>query len=179
MCEPVIMASLAVASTGFQIYQTNESAKSQFKAQHAQAEQALEEQQASATEDLGARMKEFRKTRARARVAGGESGAQGQSFAVALNQNLQDAGIQSGIIGKNLSLQQRSTLTDLESANARVRTVSGLEAGLRIASSGLGAYNAAKAVPGTVTPTPASFKLPPALSSSTTSRLPQAGTVLS
>lgn len=144
MCDPVTMATLAIATTGYSVYQTNQSAKAQFAAQRQQAEHALEEQQTRSEEELGARMKEYRKTRARARVAGGESGAQGQSFAVSLNQLIQDQDADIALAHKNLALGQRSTLTDLASAGASVRTVSGLEAGLQIATAGAGAYSSAK-----------------------------------
>ncbi len=144
MCEPTTLAALAIASTGFSIYTQNQAARQQFRAQRQQAEAAMEEQQAAAEIELGARLKEFRKQRARARVAGGESGAQGQSYAVALNQSIQDQDEIAGIINKNLALGQRSTLLDLASANAATRTVSGLEAGLQIATAGTAAYSSAK-----------------------------------
>lgn len=167
MCEPVSLTLAAMAVTGIQIYSTNQAAKQTFKAQNEQAVAALDEKQSAAEESMGQRMKEFRKTRARARVAGGESGAQGQSFAVSLNQSVQDQNIDAGIVNKNLVLGQRKILTDLESANSRVRTVSSLEAGLRIGSAGLGAFSAATNAANAG-----------ALASSTTSRLPVAGTAL-
>lgn len=145
MCDPVTLTIAAIATTGVQIYTTNQAAKATFKAQNDQAVAALDEKQSAAEEELGLRMKEFRKTRARARVAGGESGAQGQSFAVGLNQSLQDQNIDAGIINKNLVLGQRKILTDLENANASVRTVSGLSAGLQIATAGLGTFASATA----------------------------------
>ena len=145
MCDPVTMTTLAIATTGYGIYQTNRAAEAQFDAQNQRAAAALEEQATSATEEIGARMKEYRKVRARARVAGGESGAQGQSFAVGLNQTIQDQDEAAALVAKNLALGSRSTLLDLASANASVRTISGLEAGLQIGSAGLGAYRGAKA----------------------------------
>jgi len=177
MClPPPAMAALAIATTGYGIYQTNQAAKSQFQAQQKQAEHMLEEQQTKATEELGARMKEYRKVRARARVAGGESGAQGQSYAVGLNQLIQDQDETAGQIAKNLALGTRSTITSLEAANSAVRTVSGLEAGLQIASSGAYAYHGAKKAQGTSRDRKAKEigTLPTA--SSTSSNLPSAGT---
>jgi hypothetical protein len=144
MCGVTELTLLSIATTGFTVYQQNQAAKSTFKAQHKQAEAALEEQQSAAEEDMGQRLKQFRKQRARARVAGGESGAQGQSYAVALNQSLQDQDEVAGIISKNLSLGQRSKVMDLAAANSQVRTVSGLEAGLQIASSATSTYYSAK-----------------------------------
>jgi hypothetical protein len=132
-----------MAIAGIQVYSTNQAAKATFKAQNEQATSALEERTDAAEEELGQRMKEFRKARARARVAGGESGAQGQSFAVSLNQSVQDQNIEAGIVNKNLVLGQRKILTDLNVANASVRTVSGLEAGLQIGGAGLSAFSAA------------------------------------
>lgn len=140
MCDPVTLTTLAIATTGYSVFQSNAAAREQFRAQAKQAEQAVEEKQVAATEELGARMKERRKIRARARVAGGESGAQGQSFSVSLNQMLQDADEEAALIGKNLSLGQRQVMTDLASAQASVRTISGLEAGLQIAAAGASAY---------------------------------------
>lgn len=143
MCNPVILAVGAIAATGIQIYSTNQAAKQTFKAQNEQAINALDEKKSAAEEEMGQRLKEFRKTRARARVAGGESGAQGQSFAVALNQSVQDQNADAGLVNKNLVLGQRKILNDLDVANSQVRTVSSLEAGLRIGTAGLGAYSAA------------------------------------
>lgn len=167
MCDPVTLTVAAIAVTGVQIYSTNQAAKQTFAAQNQQAIAALDEKQSAAEESMGQRMKEFRKTRARARVAGGESGAQGQSFAVSLNQSVQDQNADAAIINKNLVLGQRKILTDLQNANSRVRTVSSLEAGLRIGTAGLGAYSAATNAANAG-----------ALASSTTRRLPVAGTVL-
>lgn len=169
---PAVQAALAIATTGFGIYQTNRAAKNQFQAQQQQAQHMLEEQAAKATEELGARMKEYRKVRARARVAGGESGAQGQSFAVGLNQLIQDQDETAGLVAKNLALGARSTITSLESANASVRSISGLEAGLQIAQTGAYAYYGAKAAQGSAADRP---KTPKPTASSTSSTLPVAG----
>ena len=154
MCDPVTLTTLAIATTGYSIYQTNEAAKNQFQAQQQRTEAALEEQATQATEEIGARMKEYRKVRARARVAGGESGAQGQSFAVGLNQMLQDQDEDVALVSKNLSLGSRSTILDLASANASVRTVSGLEAGLQIGAAGASAYAGAKKAQGSTSEKP-------------------------
>ena len=167
-CDPVTLTVAAIATTGIQIYTTNQAAKATFKAQNEQAKNALEEKQSAAEEELGQRLKEFRKTRARARVAGGESGAQGQSFAVGLNQTIQDQNADTGIINKNLVLSQRQTLNDLKTANSNVRTVSGLEAGLQIGTAALGKYSGAKAA-----------QYSGDLASSTNRRLPVAVTALS
>jgi hypothetical protein len=145
MCDPVSLTVAAIATTGVQIYATNQAAKQTFRAQNEQATAALEEKTDAAEEELGQRMKEFRRARSRARVAGGESGAQGQSFAVSLNQSVQDQNADAGIINKNLVLGQRQTLSDLRVANSQVRTVSSLEAGLRIGTAGLGAFSTADA----------------------------------
>jgi hypothetical protein len=170
MCHPLAIAAITIATTGAQIYATNRAAKSAFKAQHSQAVAALEEKQDAAAEALGARMKEYRKTRATARVAGGESGAQGQSYSVGLNQLVQDANMDAGVLNKNLALGQRQVLTDLASANANVRTVSGLEAGLQIAAAGVSGYSLGTDLAGKTGST--ITKVPSPIASSTTGRLP-------
>lgn len=155
MCGIVEAAvALSIATTGYGIYQTNEAAKNQFQAQQQRTEAALEEQATQATEEIGARMKEYRKVRARARVAGGESGAQGQSFAVGLNQLIQDQDETRALVAKNLALGGRSALTSLDAANSAVRTVSGLEAGLQIANAGTYAYYGAKKAQGSAADRP-------------------------
>ena len=153
MClDPITAAGLAIATTGYQVYQTNRAAEAAFDAQNQQAANAIEEQQAAAEEEMGATLREYRKARARARVAGGESGAQGQSFSVSLNQYLQDADEAAGISTVNTRLGQRRILSDLDAANSQVRTISGLEAGLTIAGNATSAYRGAKAAQTSHTP---------------------------
>ena len=152
MCEPVSITMAIVSAAGVlaNVVATNSSAEDQFAAAHEQAENQMEENRAGAEENLGARLKEMRRVRARARVAGGESGAQGQSFAVGLNQMVQDQNMATAIVAKNVALGARSTNSQLKLANSNVRTVSGLSAGLQIATAGASGYMTGSAIKSTL-----------------------------
>lgn len=148
MCEPVststiVLMAISAASAVYSTKVTNDAAEDQFQAQHDQATAQIEENLSAAEEELGQRLKESRRSRARARVAGGESGAQGQSFATAINQSIQDQNVDAGIIAKNIALGQKSTLASLDSVNAGVRTVSSIEAGLQIGTAAGSQYKPA------------------------------------
>jgi len=109
MCEVVsatTMMYMAIASSAVSVYAQKQTADAQSKAIGVQAENERKEVGAKAEEQLGVRIREAREKRARARVAAGESGAMGQSFAAAMNQSLQDQAMDAALISKNLSFAQ-------------------------------------------------------------------------
>lgn len=146
MCDPVSIAALAAASAGVSAYATNQQGKAQQAALDQSAVVQKEEAQAIAEEQLGDRVRAAREQRSRARVAQGETGLSGQSFALTLNQSIQDQNQDSAKAAKNLAMQERGIEAGLAANKASVRKVSALEAGLSIASAGVSGYQAGGAL---------------------------------
>lgn len=141
MCDPVTMTVLAVASAGVSTYAQHQTAKAQADALEVQAENERRETLERNEEELGQRVRAAREARARARVAAGESGAMGASFAASMNQSLQDQDNDAALVQKNVAFSQRATDDRLNSALSGIRSPSALEAGLNIASAGVSGYN--------------------------------------
>jgi hypothetical protein len=134
------MASLAVASTAVSLYASQQTAKAQRQQIGAQADREREEAHEQAEEDLGARIRASRERRAAMRVAAGESGALGASFAASLNQSLQDQDMDAALISKNSAFKQRGIDDRANVALSQIRDPSALEAGLQIANAGMSGY---------------------------------------
>lgn len=143
MCEPTtILAIGAMAMAGVSAYAQNQSAKAQTEAMTAQAETERLEQSSATEEAMGQRIRAAREQRARARVAAGESGAMGASFAAMVNQSIQDQSMDSALAAKNLAFQQRAVDDRLSTGLSQVRKVSAVEAGLSIGTAGMSGYAA-------------------------------------
>lgn len=143
MCEIIsatTMAYISIASAAVSVYATQQSAKAQRGAIKAQQESEREEVHARAEEELGQRIRQSRERRARARVAAGESGALGASFAASLNQSLSDQDYNAALVSKNAAFAQRGIDDRANVALSQIRDPSALEAGLQIASAGLAGY---------------------------------------
>jgi hypothetical protein len=138
---PYIMTGLSVASAGVGLYAQNQTAKAQASAIATQQEHEREETTAAAEEELGQRIRANREQRARARVAAGESGVGGQSFAASINQSLQDQDETVALAAKNVAFAQRGIDDRANTALAGIRSPSALEAGLSIASAGVQGYS--------------------------------------
>ncbi|MEW5249910.1 virion core protein, T7 gp14 family [Microbulbifer sp. 2201CG32-9] len=146
MCEPVsattaIMMAMTATTATVSAYSQHQSAKAQASAMEAQAESERLENIAATEEELGARIKAARESRARARVAAGESGAMGQSFAAMMNQSVQDQDMATAQAAKNLYFQQRGVDDRLATGRSQIRDISGVEAGLQIATAATSGYN--------------------------------------
>lgn len=142
MCLPVVMAGLAIASTAVSTYAQHQTAKAQAAAVNVQRDNEKRENLERNEEELGQRVRAAREARARARVAAGESGALGQSFAASMNQSLQDQDSDAALIQKNVAFSDRATDYRANTALSSIRSPSALEAGLNIASAGVQGYNA-------------------------------------
>ena len=143
MCEPTtIMVGLSIASAAVSVYSQQQTAKAQTASIKQQQEHEREEAYESAEEELGQRIRAQRERRARARVAAGESGALGNSFAASINQMLQDQNMESALVAKNAAFAQRGIDDRANTALAGIRSPSALEAGLQIASAGMQGYSA-------------------------------------
>lgn len=143
MCEPTtIMVGLSIASAAVSVYSQQQTAKAQTAAIKQQQEHEREEAHEAAEEQLGQRIREQREARARARVAAGESGALGASFAAQINQSLADQDMDAALIQKNAAFAQRGIDDRANTALAGIRSPSALEAGLQIATAGVQGYQA-------------------------------------
>jgi hypothetical protein len=143
MCEIISATTLAymsVASAAVGVYAQHQSAKAQRDAINAQQENEREEVHAQAEEELGQRIRTARERRARARVAAGESGALGASFAASINQSLADTDYDAAIVAKNSAFAQRGIEDRANVALSQIRDPSALEAGLQIATAGISGY---------------------------------------
>lgn len=141
MCGPITMTVLAVASAASSAYAQHQTAKAQADAIGVQQENERQETLERNEEDLGQRVRVAREARGRARVAAGESGALGASFAASMNQSLQDQDNQAALVQKNVAFTHRATDDRANTALASIRSPSALEAGLNIASAGVQGYN--------------------------------------
>jgi len=136
------LAALSIASTAASMYAQHGQAKAQARGIKTQQEHAREEVAEAAEEDLGQRIRASRERRARARVAAGESGALGASFAASINQSLTDMDMDAALVSKNAAFAQRGIDDRANTALSQIRDPSALEAGLQIASAGVSGYNA-------------------------------------
>jgi hypothetical protein len=174
MCEPIsatTMAYIAIASSAVSVYAQSQTAKAQKRNIRQQQENEREEVHEKAEEELGQRIREQRERRARARVAAGESGALGASFAASINQSLSDTNMDAALVSKQAAFAQRGIDDRANTALAGIRDPSALEAGLQIASAGASAYaGAGGGAPGKLDISDAK-----PIASSTTSTLPVPG----
>jgi hypothetical protein len=140
------MAALSIAGTAAGLYGQGQTAKAQSQLIAQQADAEREEVAEIAEEELGSRIREYRETRAKARVAAGESGAMGASFAASMNQSLQNQDMDAALAAKSLAFKQRGVEDRRNTAMAGIRSPSALEAGLSIAGSAARGYSQGKAL---------------------------------
>jgi len=144
MCEPIsatAMMWISIGTAAVSTYAQHETAKAQADAIGVQQENERTEAHDIAEEELGDRVKVAREKRARARVAAGESGALGASFAAQINQSLADQDQDAALISKNLAFAQRGIDDRANTSLSGIRDPSALEAGLNIAGAGISGYN--------------------------------------
>jgi hypothetical protein len=131
---------MSVVSAGVSTYAQHQTAKAQADAIGVQQEHERQETTEVAEEELGQRIRANREQRARARVAAGESGVGGASFAASINQSLADQDMTAALAAKNVAFAQRGIEDRANTALAGIRSPSALEAGLTIASAGVKGY---------------------------------------
>lgn len=136
------LAALSIASTAASLYAQHGQAKAQAAGIKVQQEHEREEAGEAAEEDLGQRIRASRERRARARVAAGESGALGASFAASINQSLTDMNMDAALVAKNAAFAQRGIDDRANAALSQIRDPSALEAGLQIAGAAASGYRA-------------------------------------
>jgi len=143
MCDfitPTVAAVMSISAAAVSAYAQHETAKAQTGAIKAQQESEREEVHDQAEEELGERIRQQRERRERSRVAAGESGALGASFAASINQSLMDTDMDAALISKNSAFKQRGIDDRANVALSQIRDPSALEAGLQIASAGAAGY---------------------------------------
>lgn len=151
MCEIIsatTMAYMAIASSAVSVYAQTQTAKAQRNAIKSQQSREREEVHEKAEEELGQRIRESRERRARARVAAGESGALGASFAASINQSLADTDYDAALVSKNSAFAQRGIDDKANVALSQIRSPSALEAGLQIATAGMSGYRTGLGIEG-------------------------------
>ena len=150
MCEPTTIALAAMAistvSAGVSSYSQKQQADYQKEVAEVQATNERNEAREKGEEELGQRVRASREARARARVAAGESGAMGASFAAQMNQNLADRNMDSALVQKNVAFNHRATNDRLDNALSSIRSPSALEAGLSIAGTAVQGYGNVQSV---------------------------------
>ena len=140
MCNPTAGMWISMAMSAAQTYAQHETATAQAKAIGVQQENERMEARDIAEEQLGERVKEAREKRARARVAAGESGALGASYAAMINQSIADQDMMAAKIAKGLAFSQRGIEDRANVALAGIQDPSALEAGLTIGAAGASGY---------------------------------------
>ena len=140
MCDPVTMSIAMGASKGLQIWGQRQMTKAQFGTLAAQRAAQNEEISGKAGREMGERVKQGRAERARLRVAGGEAGITGNSFAA----SLMDAAFQQSddvsAISKDADYAQRASEARFQSSLATVKNPGFLENTLQIATASAGGY---------------------------------------
>ena len=177
MCDvitPTVMMYMSLATTAVGVYAQRETAKAQTANIKNQQEHEREEVSEAAEEELGQRIRASRERRARARVAAGESGALGASFAASINQSLSDENMDAALISKKAAFSQRGIDDRANTALSQVRSPSALEAGLKLAGAGVSGYETGLGIQTLRDGVPKTFD-PVEIASSTTSTLPVPG----
>ena len=145
MCEPAtVMGVLAVAGTAVSAVSQYQQASAANKAAGEQAQAQADEFAMQRDQQIGERLRESRRERARMRVAAGESGVAGASFEAALKQSLGNVNQDIAIAQKQSTLTSRSLKAQTKGAT---ESFSPLSAGLQIANAGYSAYNSARKPP--------------------------------
>lgn len=152
MCEPAtVLGVLAVAGSAVSAVGQYQQASASNKAAGEQAQAQADEYANTRDQQIGERIKESRRERARLRVSAGESGVAGASFEAALRQSFGDQNQDIAIAQKQGKLTSRSLKAQTK---ASTKSFSPVASGLQIASAGYSAYNSARPAPKATTKKP-------------------------
>lgn len=142
MCEPTtIMTALALTSAAAGTYGQYRSASAQEDALNEQARIRAEENADAAETQLGERVREARKERARIRVAAGESGVAGLSVAAQLSNSFLQQSQDVATIRRQAHMNQRAANAATRSEMSKIVKPTALSAGLQIAAAGYRGYS--------------------------------------
>ena len=141
MCEPTLMTGLAIGSSAVsqvgQVVQANRTASALDTQRRAQAQEIS----AQAEGQLGERVKQARRERARLRVAAGEAGVGGGSVSAQLRDSFAQQNQDAATIARNARFADRASEARTESAFAQIDRPNLLTAGLQIATAGYSGYS--------------------------------------
>jgi len=142
VCEvSTVMTALAIAGAGASTYSQIQAANTQAAALNAQRKAQAEELHAREQQQMGERVKQARKERARMLVAAGEAGVRGPSFEAQLMNSFSQQNQDLATIRKQGFFNNRASEASIGSAFASIRKPNVLSAGLQIADAGYTAYN--------------------------------------
>ena len=148
MCEPTTLAIVgaytAVAASAVSAYGDYQSGKAQNSALEDQAQTQADEAASARDQEIGERVKQSRRERARIRVSAGESGISGQSFEAQLKNSLGAENQDIAVAQKQGGFTERAIKNDLKVNRSRF---SGVNAGLQIAETAGNAYNKTRKPP--------------------------------
>lgn len=146
MCDPVSVGiALSMTTAAIGVYSADQAAGAQQEALDTQREQQAEELSTKASVEMGERVKQARRERARIRVAAGESGVQGASFESQLMDSFAQENQDLALISKNARFADRASAGQHASLSNAIDRPSYLSAGLQIGASGYGGYQDGKA----------------------------------
>ena len=140
MCDPVTMAAVMGTTKALQIYGQRQATKAQFGALANQRRAQNEEIAGKAGREQGERIKQGRAERSRLRVAGGEAGIAGNSFAASLMDVAFQQNEDVSAIGQDARFAQRASEAQFKSGLASVKNPGFLENTLSIAAASAGGY---------------------------------------
>tara|TARA_R110002072_G_scaffold151470_2_gene300787 strand:- start:1383 stop:1838 length:456 start_codon:yes stop_codon:yes gene_type:complete len=134
------MAGMQVASTVAGIAGRNSAANAQLEGLADQRRTQAQEIQDQAEVRMGDRVRQYRRERARMRVAAGEAGVAGASFEASLAASLGNQNQDLAILNKEAQQKDRASQTQYSSAVARVQKPNLIQSALQIAGAGAGGY---------------------------------------
>ena len=150
MCDPVTatVTALSIGSAAVGQIGAREAADAARDQALVQRRQQAEEINAQAEAQLGSRVAEGRRARARMLVAGGEAGIGGQSFEMQIANSLGIQNQDAALIAQNSRFQDRASQSNYASIVAQNSGPTLLESGLAIAGAGVQGYSSGLQIKG-------------------------------
>jgi 16S rRNA G1207 methylase RsmC len=133
MCEPTTLLALSIASSAVGVAGQRAQANAQQRSIRQQQEAQAEEADAAAQQQMGKRVAQGRRERARLKVAAGEARSGGNSFESLLQNSLFQQDFDLADINKQAHFTQRAISTSADMAMSRVEQPNLALAGLQIA----------------------------------------------
>lgn len=142
MCEPTIMAAVAVASTAAGIVSQVKAAKVQEAAIREQLSAAQEQNTDKASDEINERLREARREQGRIKVAAGEAGLQlTGSIDTLLRDGLMQANLAEQATIDNRDRANEGVYREAASMMSQVEKPTVLGAGLQLATAGMQGYS--------------------------------------
>jgi hypothetical protein len=133
MCEPTTLLALSIASSAVGVAGQRAQADAQQRSIRQQQEAQAEEADAAAQQQMGKRVAQGRRERARLKVAAGEARSGGNSFEAMLQNSLFQQDFDLADINTQARYTQRAISTTADMSMSRVEQPNLALAGLQIA----------------------------------------------